>query len=366
MSPLLFCRSLRCVCLVLCAAMLTSATLAQITTSGSATTELPPAPQASQTATAELASVERLLHRGQNDEALRAADQLAAQKPDTPGLERVRGEVLYALGRFGDAERAFALAAQRDASDKAAVQLRGLSLFRLGRPAEAIPYLEAAHSWTSDTTVDPTYVLALCYIDSRRYDDARHAFAAQYGFPADSASAHLLLARLLLRREFVPVAQEEARKALELQPDLPMAHLLLGEIALAGEHLDEAVREFEQEQRRNPLLGSIYDRLGDAYSRRGDLQQAQQALQRALLLEPATTAPYILLGKVLLRRQDPVSAAGYLERAERMDPANYMTHNLLGQAYRGLGRTDASRRELELAQKLQADAAPKLDGPRRE
>ena len=94
--------------------------------------------------------------------------------------------------------------------------------------------------------------------------------------------------------------------------------------------------------------------------------EAQQALQRALLLEPTATAPYILLGKVLLRRQDPVSAVGYLERAERMDPANYMTHSLLGQAYRGLGRTDASRRESELAQRLQAEAAPKLDGPKHE
>src|SRR2546427_822436 len=85
--------------------------------------------------------------------------------------------------------------------------------------------------------------------------DGWRAFAGQYGFAPDSASAYLLAARMLLRREYVPVAQEFARKALELNPELPLAHALLGEIALAGEHLDEAIAEFEKERVRNPLDG---------------------------------------------------------------------------------------------------------------
>ncbi len=302
-------------------------------------------------------TLEKDINTGHADTALQTLDS----NPSIGNRDRLRGEALYALNRLPEAEKALAAA---PAADLAATQLRGLVLFRMGRPADAIPFLEKAHTWTPETKSDPAYVLALCYIDARRYDDARHAFADQYGFPPDSAAAHLLAARMLLRREYVPIAQEEARKALALEPELPEAHMLLGEVALAQAHVDEAITELEAEGKRNPLNGAVYDRLGDALSRKGDYAAAQQTLQRALLLEPNSTGPYILLGKVLLKRNDPTTAAGFLERAERMDPANYMTHNLLGQAYRGLGRTAEAQRETALSQRIQADTAPKFDTPK--
>jgi predicted Zn-dependent protease len=301
-----------------------------------------------------------MIDRGHAADALKLLDGLAAQQPVPAGVNTLRGVALYAQNRFAEADAAFAIALKENARDEEAMQMRGLTLFRLGRPAEAIPLLEAAHNWTQDTKTDPSYVLALCYIDARRYDDARHAFALQYGFARDSAPAYLLAARMLLRREYVPVAKEFANKAMELDPQLPLAHALLGEIALAGEHLDEAIVEFEKERARNPLEGSIYDRLGDAYTRANDYTRAQQALQQALLLEPNTTGPYILLGKVLLKRQDAVNAAMYLERAEKMDPNNFMTHNLLAQAYRLLGRASDANRQNEMAQRLQSANQPQM------
>jgi predicted Zn-dependent protease len=268
---------------------------------------------------------------------------------------------LYSQNRFAEADVAFAAALKQDGQDEESRQMRGLTLFRLSRPADAIPLLEAAHSWTAQTKVDPSYVLGLCYLETRLYDKARGAFASQYGFPPESASAYLLAARMLLRREYLPVAQEFASKALALDPQLPLAHVLLGEVAMASGHLDEAIDQFEKERLSNPLDGGVYDRLGDAYTRAGDYTKAQQSLQRALLLEPNSTGPYILLGKVLLKKQDPVNAVMYLERAEAMDPRNSMTHSLLGQAYRTLGRTDDANRETLTAQRLQAASEPKLE-----
>jgi predicted Zn-dependent protease len=308
-----------------------------------------------------LVKLRLLIDRGHTADALKQLDTLAAQQPVPPGVNRLRGVALYSQNQFAEADAALASALKQDPHDEEAAQLRGLTLFRLGRSADAIPLLESAPAWTSQTKVDPSYVLALCYLDTRQYDNARRAFAAQYGFPPDSAPAYLLAARMLLRREYLPVAQQFATKALELDPQLPLAHALLGEVALAGEHLDVAVAEFEKERLRNPLDGSIYDRLGDAYTRAGDYTKAQQSLQRALLLEPTATGPYILLGKVLLKRQDPASATMYLERAEKMDPDNYITHSLLGQAYRLLGRAEDASREIQTSQKIQAASEPKLE-----
>jgi predicted Zn-dependent protease len=302
-----------------------------------------------------------MIDRGHAADALKQLDTLAAQQPVPAGVNRLRGLALYSQNQFTEADTALAAALKQDPHDEESTQLRGLTLFRLGRPSDAIPLLESAHDWTSQTKVDPSYVLALCYLDTRQFDNARRAFSTQYGFPPDSAQAYLLAARMLLRREYLPVAQQFATKALELDPQLPLAHALLGEVALAGEHLDDAIAEFEKERTRNPLDGNIYDRLGDAYIRAGDYTKAQQSLQRALLLEPNSTGPYILLGKVLLKRQDPASAMMYLERAEKMDSSNYITHSLLGQAYRSLGRAEDASRETQTSQKIQAASEPKLD-----
>ena len=241
--------------------------------------------------------------------------------------------------------------------------MKGLTLFRLGRPADAIPLLEAAHGPGLQQKVDPTYVLALCYTDTRRYDDARHAFAQQYGFGGDSAAAYLLASRMLLRREYLPVAQRFATQALKLEPRLPLAHEVLGEIALAQNRLEDAAREFEQEKVANPLEAAPYERLGDVYSRMGRYPDARQTLQRAVLLEPNATGPYILLGKTTLKEGDAVAALTYLQRAEGMDPANYMTHSLLAQTYRVLGRSAEASRELVMTEKLQAADSPKIASP---
>ena len=310
-----------------------------------------------------LEEVRRLIDSGREQEALTRLDTLSRQQPVPAGVERDRGLAFYAMDRLPEADAAFAAALVREPNDVEAAQMRGLTLFRLGRPAAAIPLLEGAHGEGVQSKADPTYVLALCYVDTLRYDDARRAFAAQFGFGAESAAGYLLAARMLLRREYLPVAQQFATKALQMDGGLPLAHELLGEIALAGNHMEDAVAEFDKERQRSPLEGATYERLGDAYGRLGRYAEATRVLQQAVLLEPNSTGPYILLGKVMLKQGDAVGATTFLERAERMDPANYMTHTLLVQSYRAMGRTDAAGKELEVAQKIHAADEPKLKAP---
>ncbi len=349
-----------------CAATVLLATLA-LAYGQAPSSSQPSSPGAADAPPPTLPALRLLIEKGHAQEALVQLDALAAQPAPPPGVQTLRGLAFYDENRMPQADTAFAAALSADPTDQEAAEMRGLTLFRMGKPADAIPLLEGAAAVKTDKPAqdkaDPHYVLALCYIDTRRYDDARHAFAAQYNFPPDSAAAYLLAARMLLRREYLPVAQEFAQKALALDPQLPLAHALLGEIALAGNHLDEAIAQFTQEQQRNPLEPSIYDRLGDAYSRSGDYPAAVAALQRAVLLEPHATGPYILLGKVMLKRQDAVGAATYLERAKSMDPANYMTRNLLSQAYRAMGRRDEAAQELQAAEQIQSANEPKIASP---
>ncbi len=322
-----------------------------------------PAPAASPSP-ANLAEAQKLVQQNRTADALRMLDGLAAQTPEPAGVEKLRGMALYHENKLTDAEAAFARATVQDPHDIEAAQMDGVALFRLGRPADAIPLLERSRNQqVAAANVDGNYVLGLCYMDTRRYDDARRAFAAQYGFAPDSAEAYLLAARLLLRREYLPVAIASAQKAAELSPKMPLVHELLGEIALAQSRGADAIAEFEKERAINPLYGGLYDRLGDAYLRAGEYEKAQQSLNRAVLLDPSSTGPYILLGKVLLKQGNAAMATMYLERARNMDPNNFMIRSLLGQAYRAAGRREDAERETAKAVELQAATAPKLSKP---
>jgi tetratricopeptide (TPR) repeat protein len=310
------------------------------------------------------AGAQKLLDAGRLDEALKALDVLALQQPEPAGVERLRGMAYYEQGQIQSSAAAFERALTQDPVDREAMQMEGVALFRIGKPAAAIPLLEKAHLSIARTNIDSNYVLGLCYLDTRRYDDARKAFATQYNFPPDSPSAYLLAARMMLRRDYLPVADSFAQKALALNPTLPMAHLLIGQIRLSQSQLPEAVAEFDKESELNPLYGEVYDRLGDAYLRQGDYVKAQEALDRAVLLEPNSAVPYVLLGKVLLKQQDPVMAKMYLDKALAIDPGNYTTHTLLGQVYRSLGRASQASHEFQVAEQIQADAQPKLETPK--
>lgn len=318
-----------------------------------------PPPKTPQTA-ASLQSAEQLLGQGNPEEAIGSLRQLAAMQPPVKGAAHALGLACYRTGKLLEARTAFEQAIREDSADIESVQMEGLTLYRLGQPAAAISYLERVQQWMPHANADASYVLGLCYLNARRYDDARRAFAIQYGMDPASAGAYLVLGNMLQIANLPELAADAARKASSLQHALPLAHFLVGEVDLFKSDLQGALSEFEQERAINPGFAPLYDRLGDTYLRSGKFQEAQASLMKALSLDTSRTGPFILMGKVLLRRDDPQAAAMYLTHAEKMDPSNYMTHTLLSQTYRKLGRDDDAKREIDLASKIHASTELKM------
>ncbi len=163
-------------------------------------------------------SARELAGKGRLDKAMAQLDELAKQSPEPAGAERLRGLILYQRELFPEAIEAFTKAEAQDPNDRESMEMHGVSLFRMGRAPDAIPFLEKGRTAVESANIDPNYVLALCYADMQRYDESRRAFAAQFGFEPDSAQAHLLAGRMFLRRELREQAGVEATKALALEP----------------------------------------------------------------------------------------------------------------------------------------------------
>jgi tetratricopeptide (TPR) repeat protein len=303
-----------------------------------------------------LNEAKQLLDAGQVKDGLARLKALETEGRKPAGLSAQIGIGYYKAEAYNQAAPYLRRAIEEAPDNKEAIQLLGLSLFRIGKPAEAIPLLKQVTAWYSSASVDASYVLGLSYIQVQNYPEARKAFAAMYGVPEESAVSYLFFARMLLRQGYDPVAEENAKKAVALDPKLPLAHYLLGELYMFKSRLPEAIQEFEAEVKLNPAFAGTYDRLGDAYTRDGRFEDAQRMLQRAVVLDPNSTGPYIQLGKVLLKKNDPKTALMYLERAVQMDASNFITHHLLGQAYRGLGQESDAEREFKRAEELQRNS----------
>lgn len=302
----------------------------------------------------------RLMQQGKNEEALALLEGIAAAQPARRGLARQIGIVNYRKGDYLKAAASFKKALEEAPQDDEAIQLLGLSYYLAGRPADAIAPLEKVQTWYPSANVDAAYILGICYLQTKNYTNARKAFARMFAVPADSAASYLVTARMLLRQDFTPVAEEYAKKAAELDPKLPRVHLLLGELYLYKSRLPEAVEQFQKELELNPGDAAVYYKLADAFSRLQKYEDAEKLLQRSIWLDATSTGPYILMGKVLEKKGETALAVRALQRAIAMDSNNPIPHHLLGQAYRELGQTEDAERELELSEQLQAqqDAKP--------
>jgi tetratricopeptide (TPR) repeat protein len=302
------------------------------------------------------ASLERatlLIQQGKHDAALTLLESIAAADPGRRGVMRQIGIANYRKNDFLKAAASFKKALEEDPGDNEAVQLLGLSYYLAGRPGEAIGPLEKVQTWYASANVDASYILGICYLQTKDYANARKAFARMFGVAPDSAASYLFTARMLLRQDYGPVAEEHARKAVELDPKLPLAHALLGELYLYKSRLPEAIEQFQKELELNPGDAAVYYKLADAYTRSQKFEEAERLLQRSIWLDATSTGPYILMGKVLEKKGETALAVRALQRALAMDPNNPMPHHLLGQAYRELGRTEDADRELKLAEQLQ-------------
>src|SRR5438477_7903992 len=118
-----------------------------------------PASQNQKEAQQQLTTAKSLSDSGKVEEALAILRKLESASSDLPGLNSELGKALYRKEEYGQAVPYFRQAIDENSSDKESVQLLGLSLFRIGKPAVAIPLLKHVSTRYASANVDGSYVL---------------------------------------------------------------------------------------------------------------------------------------------------------------------------------------------------------------
>jgi superkiller protein 3 len=315
------------------------------------------APAASVDLATTLKEVRALLDADQPKAAIEKLT--AVGESSDPRVEQMLGVAYYHVDQHQRAVELLQQAHDRlppnSAERHEAEEVLGLALHLLGRYADAIPWLERA-SAHAPANLELSFVLGQACIQARQPDRARQALARAFGLPADSASARVAAAQLMMRLEMDPMAQAELTAALAQDPKTPRANYLLGQMALFRGRLDDALRYSMRELELNPTDAMAYYQMGDAYVRQGQWDDAIRALQRSLWLNPFYSGPYILLGKAYQKRGQPGTAEGMLRRAIEYDPNNRTAHYLLAQLLQQMGRAEEARREFSRAEQLQSQA----------
>lgn len=271
-----------------------------------------------------------------------------------PGLGKIQGllglaemNTLDSVRGKKDLEAAFPLI--DDPKFKVEVGLELVSLYTQSVDLEEASLLLAQ---LRKTAPDDPEVLYAAY---RTYSDlAGESMLALSLAAPESAQMHQLMAHEEERQGNTNGAVAEFRKTMALDPHLPGIHFEMAELLHASDDQavkDEAEKEYRAALAQNPQDAKAILRLAEIDEQKGNTQQALEEYRKAVALQPGAADAKVGLAKILTEMNQTDEALPLLEEAVRLEPTSATAHYRLGTLYRKLGRSEDSRKEIELYKK---------------
>lgn len=192
-----------------------------------------------------------------------------------------------------------------------------------------------------------------------RVDDAQLAYCKAARWDANNPQTHIDLAQLFLIRKDGAAAAEEARRAVELDPNSGRAQSLLGDgLVRIGDHegakqawLLAAGVDANDEVKFKALLERNL-REAEASLKKHDVSRAERFFRRAIVLDPQSLAASRGLAACLNQLGDGAAAVRWAQRALTAEPRDPDAHVVLGDALLLLGDKVGAEREWREANRL--------------
>jgi Tfp pilus assembly protein PilF len=337
------------------------------------------------------------LHQARDlDAAADAYGRFLEQQPRNVEALSNLGAVLAAQGRYEDAIARYRAALAVDAR-RTAVRLNlAVALQKAGRPAEAAPELERVVA-ESPQNRNAAVLLAECRVRLGEYVKAAALLAPLHdAAPDDRAVAYLLGVALLQDKQIdkgklvldrvlrdgesaetrllmgaaklgaadYAGARDDLRRAVELNPGLPMAHGLLGRTLMDLGDLPAAAEEFRRELQNDPNDFDANLFLGVLLKQDNAFEEAMARFEKAALLRPGEPAAAYQVGALRLQLGQTDGAREVLEQVVAAAPDFLEAHVSLALVYYRLKRKADGDHERDLVRELERKAQERQPGAR--
>ena len=206
--------------------------------------------------------------------------------------------------------------------------LRASKAYASRHEAKSVPTAIAAYTQAID--LDPNYALA--------FAGRSRAFATYATEVAEGAE---------VRESFIK-AEADAKRAIELAPDLAAGHMALARVFQTGT-LDfaRAREEYERAQVLAPGNATVLSASAGFDAIMGQSGAGIAALRRAVVLDPLSSTPYGALGEALYAARRYGEAATVFSQGINVDPNFKLTYAFRGLALYGLGDLEKARDSCE-------------------
>lgn len=192
-----------------------------------------------------------------------------------------------------------------------------------------------------------------------KVDDAQLAYCKAARWDAKNPQTHIDLAQLFLIRKDGAAAAEEARSAIELDPNSSRAQSLLGDgLVRVGDHegakqawlLASGVAADDTAKFQALLSRNLHE--AEASLKKKDISRAERFYRRAIVLDPESLEASRGLAAVLNQLGDGSAAARWAQRALAREPRDPGSHVVLGDALMLMGDKVGAEREWREANRL--------------
>ena len=291
---------------------------------------------------------------GRPDEAVRLIREIIAIDPDISDAYFTIGTILTEEQKFQEAIGYFEQVLERKPDESFAALSITRAYEKMGRLDEAerfaLEYLQKGFE-------EPLlyYMLGNMNFLQKKYDQAIPFFEKCVSLNTEAAVSRDTLATIYIATGDLVRAEENLRKALELDPRLPNMHYRIGWIAEKRGRVEEAETEYLNELQVSPRHFKALYNLARVYQATGKLEQEREILQRCLEADPKFALTYFYLARLYLVRSERYPEAidlvlkGISLHPE--PPELSLGYFLLADLYRRVGEDARSR---EYAQKAQA------------
>jgi serine/threonine-protein kinase len=284
----------------------------------------------------------------------------------------------------------------KNVSEKLSLKLTGADQTQLaktytesGEAYEA--YLKGRYHWNKRTNEgfkqatnffqeaivkDPNYALAYtgladCYTlrsdygflePKEGYALAKGAVTLALKYDDSLAEAHTSLASIKAVTEWDwQGAENEYRRAIELNPKYPTAHHWYAAQLLLQGRFDQALQEIKKAQQLDPLSLGINKDFAVILLYKRDYDNALEQCRKTLEIEPHFGAMSTYVAQIYELKQRYPEATAELEKAHAADPDDSEITYALGQAYALMGRKDEA---LKISNELNLPGKQKVSLPK--